>query len=128
GLAAEPDEPKAQPKPSAKPKDARPVNVDPCRFQKATAALKAHRAGGPASFGRHAPVQVAVRLGRALQVELLDLDRGEGLSGDQGLHVPVQVTAVGEAHLQPVQAALPLLDARLRAEAVFEEQERAAAS
>jgi hypothetical protein len=66
-------------------------------------------------------------LGLPLQVKLLDLYRSEGLGDDQRLHVSVQVTAVGEAHLQPVQAALPFLDARLRAEAVFEEQQLAAA-
>ena len=74
--------------------------------------MKDQHGGWPASFGRCPTVQVAVRPGRPLQVERLDLDRGEGLGGDQALHVPVQVTAVGEAHLQPVQAALPLLDAR----------------
>jgi hypothetical protein len=47
-------------------------------------------------------------------------------AGDQRLDVPVQATAIGESHLQAVQAALPLLDARLRAEAVFEEQKCAA--
>src|SRR5262249_42853059 len=70
------------------------------------------------SLGRHPLVQVAMRLGRPLQVELLDIDRSERLGGDQCLHVPIQVTPVGEAYLQPVQAALPLLDARLWAEAV----------
>src|SRR5262245_58287620 len=64
---------------------------------------------------------------RPLQVELVDLDRGEGLHGDQGLYVPVQVAPIGKAHLQSVQAVLPLLDPRLPAEAVFEKQEPAAA-
>jgi hypothetical protein len=56
-------------------------------------------------------------------VPRLDLNRSEGLGGDQCLHVPVQVAAIGQAHFQPVQAALPLLHPGLRAEAVFEEQE-----
>ena len=79
-----------------------------------------------ASFDGNAPVDVAMRPGRSFQIEFLNLDGRERLGGDQYLHVPVQMTAIGEAHLQPVQAALPLLHARLRAEAVFEKQELAA--
>ena len=87
--------------------------------------------GGPAksshaSFAGISPVEVAVRLGRPLQVELLDIDGREGPGGDQFPHVPVQVAAIGEPHLQPVEPALPFLDARLRAEAMFQEQEATA--
>ena len=38
-----------------------------------------------------------MRPGRPLQVELFDLHRGEGLGGDQGLYVTVQVAAIGSA-------------------------------
>ena len=79
-----------------------------------------------ASFDGHAPIEVAVRLGRPFQIEFLNLDGRERLGGDECLHVPIQMTASGKTNLQPVQAALPLLHARLRAEAVFEKQELAA--
>src|SRR5206468_3707178 len=76
-----------------------------------------------ASFAGNAPVEVAVRPGRPFEVELLDLDGREGPGGDQLLHVPVQAAAIGQAHHQPVQPALPLLYAQLRAEAMLQEQE-----
>ena len=39
-VAAKPDVPRAEPKAAHKPKGALPMNVDPGRFQKATAALR----------------------------------------------------------------------------------------
>src|SRR5688572_30786486 len=74
-------------------------------------------------FRGDATVEVAVGLGRPLQVELLNRNRREGLGGNQGLDVAVQMTAIGQVHFEPVQAALPFPHSRLRAEAVFEEQE-----
>lgn len=73
-----------------------------------------------ASFSGNAPVKVTVGLGRLFQVELLDLDGREGLSGNEFLHVPVQATTIGQMHLKPIEPSLPLLDAWLRAEAVFQ--------
>jgi hypothetical protein len=54
------------------------------------------------SLGRHPSIHEAVGLGRAFQVELLDFNQGEELSGDEALDVPVQVTAIGQAHFEPV--------------------------
>ena len=68
-------------------------------------------------------VQIAVRPGRLLDVELVHLHGSKRLSRGERSHVPVQVTAAGQPHLQPVEAALPLLHLRLRAEAVFQNQE-----
>src|SRR5581483_5183761 len=72
------------------------------------------------SFRCHPTGHIAVCLRGSLQVELPDLDGREWLGGDQLLDVPIKVAAIGQPHFEPVQAALPLLHPRLRAEAVFE--------
>lgn len=48
------------------------------------------------------------------------------MGGDNLLDVAVQATAVAEPHFQPAEPALPLRYARVRTEAVFEQQEPAA--
>jgi hypothetical protein len=61
-----------------------------------------------------------VRLGRLLEIELVNLHRRKWLDRDERPHVPVQMVPAGQLHVQPVDAALPLLDLQLRAEAMFQ--------
>jgi hypothetical protein len=76
-----------------------------------------------ASLAGNPPVEIAMGLRRLFQVELLGLDRLEWPGGNEFLHVPVEMTAITQTHLQPIQSALPFLDIRLRAEAMLQKQE-----
>jgi hypothetical protein len=97
-------------------------------YESALAVLTTRRGFLCASLGRDSTVKVTVRLGRPFEVELLHPDLREGLGGDQGLDVAIQMAAIGQVHFQPVQPSLPRLHARFRAEAMLEEQELAARS
>ena len=64
--------------------------------------------------------------GRSLHIELVKLHGSKGLCRDQRPHVPIQMTPTGQAHMQPVEAMLPLLDAWLRTDSMFKKQELSA--
>src|SRR5947209_17866657 len=69
------------------------------------------------SFRGNPSVHVAVRPGGLFDVELVHLQGGKRLSGDERSDVPVEMTPAGHPHLEPIEAVLPLPDVQLRAEA-----------
>lgn len=73
-------------------------------------------------FAVGASIQVSVRFGNVRQIEFVDFNVPKRVDGDQLLDVPVQVASIRQTHFETVQSSLPFQDARLGAEAVFEEQ------
>src|SRR5437016_6117821 len=80
----------------------------------------------PWSFRGNPSVQIAVRLGDLLNVELVHLHGSKRLSRDERPNVPVQMTPAGQPHLEPIEAVLPLLHVQVRAESVLKKQELSA--
>ena len=77
----------------------------------------------PRLFRGNASIHIAVRLGDLLHVELIYLHGSKRLSRDERSYVPVQMTPIGQPHLQPIEAVLPLPHFQVRADPMFKKQE-----
>src|SRR5262249_50222417 len=73
-------------------------------------------------------IEITVRARHADEVEVVDVDGAKRRPGDELVHGPVQATTSSNPHLEPVEAPLPALHSRLRAEAVFQKDEAPARS